>query len=90
MVSGVKQVSFPKVRKSSERPRWQQFLIYSSCFFFIYLINGFCNVYISSKALGLLIFFKILGENWSEKEFSRQPLGGKMTITPNLTYTNWL
>lgn len=30
----------------TDRPKWQQFLICSSGFFFGYLVNGICEVYI--------------------------------------------
>lgn len=42
----------------SNRPRWQQFLICSSGFFFGYLVNGICEVFIS-----LFFFLSVLLES---------------------------
>ncbi|KAK9274362.1 hypothetical protein L1049_019176 [Liquidambar formosana] len=33
----------------SERPKWQQFLICSSGFFFGYLVNGICEEYVYNR-----------------------------------------
>lgn len=44
----------------SDKPRWQQFLICSSGFFFGYLVNGICEVY---------MIFSLFGFSWIHFDF---------------------